>query len=102
MIDVNWTNITQDFWNWSLQGYDVGVGLEFYFYPLIFSAILGYIYIKTESAVVLAVGSILLVGGYAATGIFARVHPFITLLQVITALAITGLIIIFLTRWRKT
>lgn len=101
MIDINYTNITRDFWDWSLQGYNIGVGIEFYFYPLIFSAILGYLYIKTESAVVLGVASILLVGGYAASGVFDRVGPFVTLLQVITTLALVGLIVLFVTRWRK-
>jgi hypothetical protein len=75
--------------------------MGFFFYPLIFSGIIGYLYIKTESALVATVSILLIVGGYTATGIFSDVQPWVLFLQIVATLTSIGLIILFLSRWRK-
>jgi len=95
----NFTYVIENFWSWSTQGYTTAIG--FYFYPLIFSGIIGYLYIKTESALVASIAILLLVGGYTATGIFSDVQPWKLFLQIVVTLTSIGLIILFLSRWRK-
>ena len=95
----NYTNFINNFWDYALRGYNTSLG--YFFYPLVLGAIIGYLYVKTESALVASVAIILVFIGYGTTGIFANVQPFVIFLQIIVTLSIVGLIILFLTRWRK-
>jgi len=95
----NFTYVIENLWSWSTQGYTTSMG--FLFYPVIFSGIIGYLYIKTESALVATVSILLLIGGYTVTGIFTQVQPWILFLQIVATLTTIGLIILFLSRWRK-
>jgi len=99
MLDVNWTRTVSDFWNWSLQGYESAVG--WLFFPLVFVAILGYIYVKTESVVSLSVGIILLMMSFTGYSVFAGVSLLVLFLQIVVTLSIVGLLLLFLSRWRK-
>ena len=95
----NFTYVINNLWDWSMQGYENALG--FFVYPLIFSGIIGYLYLKTESAMVATAAILLIVGGYTVTGIFADVQPWILLLQIIATLSTIGLILLFLSRWRR-
>jgi hypothetical protein len=95
----NFTYVIEHLWDWSTTPYEIAVG--FLFYPILFSGILGYLYLKTESALVLTVGILLLIGGYATTGIYADVQPWVLFLQIVATLSTIGLIILFVSRWRR-
>ncbi len=95
----NYTTFIENFWEYSLRGYNTSLG--FLFYPIIIGAILGYIYLKTQSGLATTVGIILVFVGYATTGLFANVGPFAIFLQIIATLTTVGLIVVFITRWRK-
>lgn len=95
----NFTYVIENLWSWSTQGYTTAMG--FFFYPLLFSGIIGYLYIKTNSALVATVSILLLVGGYTATGIFTNVEIWVLLLQIVATLTTIGLILLFLSRWRR-
>lgn len=96
---MNFTEIMENFWTWSTQGYTTALGP--YFYPLMISGIIGYLFIKTESGTVATVTTILLLGTYTAAGIFAGVSGLNLLLQILGTIATVGLIILFVSRWRK-
>lgn len=95
----NWTYIMENFISWSTQGYVNVVG--FFFWPIMFSAVIGYIYIKQQSVVAAAVAIIILFGAFAASGIFAGVEIIVQFFQVMVALAITGLVLLFVARRKK-
>ena len=99
---VNYTNFsdfTTNFWEYAFRGYYNALG--FLFYPLILGGIIGYVYVKTQSALAATVAILLVFVGYGATGIFANISPFIIFLQIVATLSTVGIIILFLSRWRK-
>jgi len=89
----------EHFWDWSLQGYTDIVG--FFFWPMILAAIIGYIYLKNQSVIAASIAILIFVAAFATTGIFTQLSGFIMILQIIVALAFTGLVILFLVRWRS-
>lgn len=92
----NWTYIMENFIAWSTQGYTNVVG--FFFWPIMFSAVIGYIYIKQQSVVAAAVATIILFGAFATSGVFAGVEIIVQFFQIMVALAFTGLVLLFVAR----
>jgi len=89
----------ENFWSWSIQGYTDVVG--YFFWPIILSAIIGYIYLKNQSAVVASIAILLFLSAFAFTGIFAHLSAFVMILQLIVTLAFTGLVVLFVSKWRS-
>jgi hypothetical protein len=89
----------ENFWAWSTQGYTDVIG--YFFWPIMLSAIIGYIYLKNQSAVVASIAILLFLSAFAFTGIFARLSAFVMILQLIVTLACTGLVIMFVSKWRS-
>ena len=95
----NWSYIMENFWTWSLQGYTNTVG--FFFWPIVFSTIIGYIYLKNQSVIAATAAILLLLAAFASSGVFIHVSVFVMLLQIIVALSCTGLVVLFVSRWRS-
>ena len=95
----NFTYIMENFWVWSTQGYTNVVG--YFFWPIVLSAIIGYIYLKNQSAIAASVAILLFLSAFAFTGIFAHVSAFVMILQLVVSIACTGLVILFVSRWRS-
>ena len=95
----NITYIMENFWTWSLQGYIDVFG--FFFWPIIFSGIIGYIYLKSQSVISATIVILLLCGAFATTGIFTNVSAFIMILQLIVTLACVSLVVMFVSKWRS-
>ena len=95
---ANYTYITQHFIEWCMQGYTNVMG--YFIWPIIFSAVIGYVYIKNASAISASVAIIIVFTCFAATGWIAGVPILVMLFQLIVALSITGLILYFVTRRR--
>jgi len=95
----NFTYIMENFWTWSLQGYSTVVG--FFFWPIILSTIIGYIYLKNQSAMAATVAILLFMAAFATTGIFTDVGPFIMILQIIVTLSSAALVVLFISKWRS-
>ena len=92
----NFTYIQQNLVEWSMQGYIYALG--FLAWPLIFSGVVGYVYLKQQSAVA-AVVAVLII--FAAFGnAFVGVDIFVSLMYIITALVMTALLLVFLSRRR--
>lgn len=87
-----------NFMTWSTQGYVTVFG--YFFWPIIFAGVIGYVYLKQQSAVSAAAAVIILFAGFVTTGIFADVDVLVQFFQIMVALAFTGLIILFLARGR--
>ena len=80
----------------SMQGYITAFG--FFFYPLLFSFIIAYVYLKLQSAVaaVIVILIIMAVFGNALMG----VEAWVTVMHLFTALVITGLVLLFVSKRR--
>ena len=95
----NFTYIMENFWTWTLQGY-VGV-VGFFFWPILLSAIIGYIYLKNSSVMAATIAILLFMAAFATTGIFTDIGPFIMILQIIVTLSCATLVVLFISRWRQ-
>ena len=80
-----------------MNGYDIALGV--FVWPLIFSAIVGYIFIKNNSAVTASVAIIMLFAGLGTSWI-AGASVLALFLQVVAMLSFTGMILFFLVRRR--
>lgn len=93
----NWTYWQQHLMELSMQGYEDALGL--FVWPLIFTAIIGYVYLKNQSAVA-AVAAILII--FAAFGnALVGIDPWYSLMYILVALVITALVLIFITKIRR-
>ena len=83
---------------WTMQGYTVALG--YFVFPVIFSGIIGYIFLKNSSAMSAAIAIIIIFTTLSMTGWIAGVPLLALFFQVVVALAITGLVLYMLTRRR--
>jgi hypothetical protein len=79
-----------------MSGYTTVLGV--FVWPLIFTAILGYVYLKNQSLLMVAAGALMIMAvfGNALMG----VEAWINLLYVMTALIVAALFLIFFVRRR--
>jgi len=96
----NFTYIFENFISWSTEGYTEIVG--FFFWPIIIAVVIGYVYLSNQSVITAAIAAIILFGAFASTGIFAGVGMFTMFFQGIVIIAFTGMVLLFLTRFRRT
>lgn len=96
---VNFTAIMADFNNWWSQGFTSVLG--FAFYPVIFVTIIGYVYFKQQSIVSASVATLLLCSIVAGTNFWANVPELVSFLQIMVALAFTGIIVYWLIKRRN-
>jgi len=92
----NFTEITSNLTKWSLQGYETTLGVVFY--AIVFSAIIGYVYLKQQSAVAAVAVILIIVTAFGV--ILTGLDPWVNFLYLIVAFTITGLILIFVIRKR--
>lgn len=92
----NFTYIQQHFVDWAMSGYVAILGV--FVWPVIFTAVIGYIYLKNQSLLitVAAILMVMAVFGNALTGM----EIWMNLLYVFTALIIAALFLIFFVRRR--
>ena len=81
-----------------IQGYINIFG--YFFWPILFTGWIAYIYAKNKSATTAAVGILIICAGFGATGVFTHTPIIVMFYQFIVAMAITGLVVIFFTRRR--
>ena len=96
-MDVNWTNITTDFMDWSMQGYSNILGV--FMWPVIFSAVIGYVYLKQQSAVAAAVAILIIFAAFSNA--MLGVENWTSLMHIFVSLIATALFLLFLTRMRR-
>lgn len=93
----NWTYITQNFVEWSTKGYVLALG--FLFWPMVFTSIIVYVYLKQQSLVALAVVSLII---FAAFGnALLNVEPFMNFLYIGVSLIMTALVLWFILKRRR-
>ena len=93
----NWTYWIQNLPEQALLGYTNIVGV--FLWPLIFTAIIGYIYLKNQSVAIAAVGILIIFAAF--TNALMGIEPWYSLMYILVALVITALFLVFLTKMRK-
>lgn len=96
MAIENWTFWSENLMDLSMQGYTDTLGV--FVWPLIFTAIIGYVYLKNQSVVTAAAAVLILFGAFINT--ISGVDPWATLMMILICLAITGLLLYFIIKRR--
>jgi len=82
-----------------MQGYTSDASMGVFFWPIIFSAIIGYVYIKQQSFTAAAVAALIIFAAFSNQ--LMKVPVFVNLMSILVSLAITGLILVFVTKLRR-
>jgi hypothetical protein len=82
---------------WSMQGYTIALG--FFVWPIIFTSIIVYVYLKDQSVVAAAIAILIFVSAFS--DVFIGVPALYGFLHVLVALIIAGLFLVFFTKMRK-
>jgi len=94
--DLNFTYIQHHLIEWSLQGYVTVFG--FFFLPIFYMGIIGYVYTKMKSATAAVVAILVIVSAMGEA--FAGVPTLVSVLQILVALVMSVLVVVLLTRIR--
>ena len=73
--------------------------LGLFVWPLIFMAVIGYIYLKQQSFVAAAVAAMIIMAVYG--NYMAGMETWVSIMYILVALAITALFLIFLSKRRS-
>jgi len=98
-VDFNFTYWQQHLIEFSIRGYVDVVG--FFFWSILFTGVIAYIYVKNQSAVAAAVAILIIFAAFTGTGIFLEVPFFVMFFQAIVAVSLAGLVVVFLMRRRQ-
>jgi hypothetical protein len=92
----NWTYWMENLVQLSFEGYIRVLG--YFFYPVMFSFIIAYVYVRMQSLTAAAVAILVIIAvfGNALVG----VEPWITVLHISVALIVTALLLIFIIKRR--
>jgi len=96
---VNWSDWSSDFIGKSMAPYETVMGV--FSWVLIFTAIIGYVYVKQQSYVAAAAAGIVLLTAFAATGYLVGTDSWILLITIFISLAVTGLFVLFISKRRN-
>jgi hypothetical protein len=79
-----------------MLGYQTALG--FFVWPLIFSAVIGYVYLKQQSFVAAAVAAMIIISAFG--NYLMHMETWVIIMYILVSLAITGLVLIFLSKRR--
>ncbi len=95
----NFSYMQQNLIPMMIQGYERVLG--HFIWAFIFSAIIGYIVVKNKSTTAGAVAILLIFGAFGSTSVFLQMSAFTMFMQLIFALSITGIVVVYFMRRRR-
>jgi len=96
---VNWSDWSSDLIGKSMAPYETTMGV--FAWVLIFTAIIGYVYLKQQSYIAAATAGIVLLTAFAATGYIVGADSWILMITIFISLAVTGLFVLFIAKRRN-
>lgn len=94
---VNWSEWQTGLMEKAFGPYEAVLGM--FFWVIIFTGIIGYVYVKQQSYVAAAVASLILISALA--NYLYGVSAWMNMLTILMALAFTGLLLIFISKRRN-
>ena len=95
-----WENFSDNFMEYALSSYDA---IDPWLYPLLFVAIIGYVYAAMQSVIVTVGAIIITFAIYATTtNVFAEQYHVSMLMYIITIVGIASLIVALMLKLSKT
>ena len=98
-ISLNWTDIQQNLMLNMTLGFTNIVG--FFFWPIVFTVIVTYLFQKTHSAMVAAAAILIILGSLVTSNVFLQVPVIVSFFQIVVCLAVAGLVTVLLLRIRR-
>ena len=95
----NFSYMQQNIIPMMLLGYERILG--HFLWAFVFSAIIGYVIVKNKSTTAGAVAILLVFGAFGATSAFLQMTAFTMFMQLLFALSITGLVVVYFMRRRR-
>jgi len=92
----NFTYWQENLFEQIMYGYNMALGL--FVWPLIFCAVIGYVYLKQQSFVAAAVATMILISVFG--NYLAGMEIWVSIMYILVALAITALFLMFLSKRR--
>ena len=96
---VNWSDWHLHLIDKSMAPYETVMGVGAW--VLIFTGIVGYVYVKQQSYVAAAVASFVLLTVFAAGGYLISMESWVILITIFMCLAFTGLLLLFISKRRN-
>lgn len=93
----NFTYWMENFMDQAMLGYNIALGV--FVWPLIFTAVIGYVYLKQQSFVAAAVAAMIIIAAFG--NYMSGLLIWVNIMYILVALAITGLFLIFLSKRRQ-
>lgn len=105
----DWSSITIPTFNWTTFRADIATNsllafttvFGFFFWPIFFSGVYIYIYMKTQSMISLVAAILLTLGGVVSSNILAGVPEFVMFLQVGVSLILGGMVVVLYMKYRR-
>ena len=94
----NFTWIMQNFVEWSTGPFITAMG--FFFWPLIFTGLIGYVYLKNQSLVI-TVAAILIIFAAFSNALILSVQPWINFLYIAVSAVVAALFVVIFLKGRK-
>ena len=95
--DINYTHIQHNLVEWMTQGYASALG--FFFLPIFYMGIIGYVYTRMKSATAATVAILIVIS--AMSNAFLKVPLLMSLLQILVAIVMSILVVFFISRIRS-
>lgn len=96
-ILYNWTYWSEHLIEQAILGYTNIVG--FFFWPIMFTAVIGYVYLKNQSAVMAAVAILIIF--VAFSGSIIGIEPWYSIMYIFVSITIAALVLIFIVKRRR-
>ena len=93
----NFTYWQENLMDQIMLGYDTALGI--FVWPLLFMAVIGYVYLKQQSFVAAAVATMIIISVFG--NYLAGMETWINIIYILVALTITALFLIFLSKRRN-
>jgi len=97
MVSVNWSDWSSDLIGKSMMGYETSMGV--FVWVLIFTGIIGYVYLKQQSFTAAAVAALVVLTAFI--NYLFGVEAWTNMIIILICLAFTGLLLIFITKRRN-
>ena len=92
----NFTYWLNNFFSLTMQGYETALGVLLW--PLLFSGVIGYVYLKQQSYTAAAVAAMIIISVFG--NYLLAVPGFMIFIYLFVSLTITALILVFISRRR--
>lgn len=92
----NFTYWQQNLMSQIMYGYNITLG--FFVWPILFTAVIGYIYLKQQSYVAAAVATMVIMAAFS--NYMSGMETWVSVMFILVALSITGLVLIFISKRR--